>query len=693
MARSFRELGKESTELIEQGKELESRVQQCKVQIQSAAAAVASARQNLEHASQVDEEGNSVGDVSEASARLSVAQNQLAASQRALQRAQQEVERNNQQKRLQIQQIEQHNKTSRANISRLAALSELSFSENADEVQQGLIERYNEIEQARVALLESMGEKVSSETIQAPALGRANSSWSGVGFGSLDIQGEPESYSKGTSQSGSTTSTAAVSPVGGNQAMNSVQDDNSNSSEDKQNEINSGASLHDSASSDRINQIIQTPQSSHDIVNNYINALNDEQNTSKSRADRINELKALKLTLLQTLSQQHSANEENQKILTLNRKTLSPDRLYRIGINYLNEAKEIWRENLHNRGIDDGVAMNKVINMLYSQHVQALSHDIENGDFSMYDIPIDFDGLANRIALDPDYKRNVGENTHYIYSDEDRQLFRTKILNGELSEADIRDKGAKVHQMMESYSKIWSSEFQRIDSYERDLLTQLVNAKTPEQRDILEAKRKLLSDEKNRLYDRYGKEQKEVLKNVLERFRPVGPVNNSKQSFHSNYQPNDSKVIKAINTVRNYFPSAWVEEGNSRTINVAFEDRGYYSSDENKIALSGKRSMEACAFHEMSHRLEDMYPEIVEAERQFYNRRTKGKELQWLGGSYDKKEVFRDGQFIHNYMGKDYGGKAYELLSMGMESVFCGTFDLNKDPEYRDLIYGILTML
>ena len=43
MARSFRELGKESSELIEQGRELESRVQQCKVQIQSAAAAVASA--------------------------------------------------------------------------------------------------------------------------------------------------------------------------------------------------------------------------------------------------------------------------------------------------------------------------------------------------------------------------------------------------------------------------------------------------------------------------------------------------------------------------------------------------------------------------------------------------------------------------------------------------------------------------
>ena len=196
MARSFKELGKESSELIEQGRELESRVQQCKVQIQSAAAAVASARQNLEHASQVDEEGNSVGDVSEANARLSVAQNQLAASQRALQRAQQAVDKNNQQKRLQIEKIEQHNKTSRANISRLGALSGLAFSENVSDVQQGLIERYNEIEQARVALLESMGEKASSETIQAPSLGNNSSKWSGVGFGALDLQGEEQSIQR-----------------------------------------------------------------------------------------------------------------------------------------------------------------------------------------------------------------------------------------------------------------------------------------------------------------------------------------------------------------------------------------------------------------------------------------------------------------------------------------------------------------
>ena len=224
MARSFKELGRESSELIEQGKELESQVQQCRVQIQSASAAVSSARQDFERASDVDEEGNPVGDVSEARARLAVAQNQLAACQRALQRAQQAVETNKQQKQQQIQKIEQHNRISRSNITRVGELGGFAFSENIEEVQQGLIERYNEIEQARIALLESMGEKASPESIQAPPIGRGNSDWSGAGFGALDLQGEEQSFQGGSGKR--TQGSANMSQAQPNGNMNSANGGN-----------------------------------------------------------------------------------------------------------------------------------------------------------------------------------------------------------------------------------------------------------------------------------------------------------------------------------------------------------------------------------------------------------------------------------------------------------------------------------
>ena len=44
-------------------------------------------------------------------------------------------------------------------------------------------------------------------------------------------------------------------------------------------------------------------------------------------------------------------------------------------------------------------------------------------------------------------------------------------------------------------------------------------------------------------------------------------------------------------------------------------------------------------------------------------------------------------------MGKDYGGKGYELFSMGLESLYCGSYNLARDTEYQDFIFGILSEL
>lgn len=95
----------------------------------------------------------------------------------------------------------------------------------------------------------------------------------------------------------------------------------------------------------------------------------------------------------------------------------------------------------------------------------------------------------------------------------------------------------------------------------------------------------------------------------------------------------------------------------------------------------------------MGHRIENMYPEVLEIERQFYNRRTAGYDLEWLGPGYDQREVSRKDNFINAYMGKDYGGSGYELLSMGLESLFCDTYNLSRDTEYEDLILGILAAI
>jgi hypothetical protein len=94
--------------------------------------------------------------------------------------------------------------------------------------------------------------------------------------------------------------------------------------------------------------------------------------------------------------------------------------------------------------------------------------------------------------------------------------------------------------------------------------------------------------------------------------------------------------------------------------------------------------------------MEDIYPQIRQMEYEFYQRRTEGCKLEWLGPGYRSAEKTRFDEFIHPYMGKDYGNtpeSGYELLSMGMEGLFAGSFDIFKDPDYADFILGLLASI
>jgi hypothetical protein len=179
---------------------------------------------------------------------------------------------------------------------------------------------------------------------------------------------------------------------------------------------------------------------------------------------------------------------------------------------------------------------------------------------------------------------------------------------------------------------------------------------------------------------------------------------------------------KAIDEVRNYLPTDWVKASNTRPIKTKKVKRGYYSAAhfkskdavekagytieqlerakrmdllEDTVALSGEgtASMRRVAFHEMGHRIEDMVPNIKKLEHEFYKRRTAGEELKWMGSGYRQNEMTRFDKFLSGYMGKDYGNTEtsyYELLSMGLESVYTGTYEIMDDTDYADFIYGLL---
>lgn len=91
--------------------------------------------------------------------------------------------------------------------------------------------------------------------------------------------------------------------------------------------------------------------------------------------------------------------------------------------------------------------------------------------------------------------------------------------------------------------------------------------------------------------------------------------------------------------------------------------------------------------------MEHTIPDIMQAEKAFYERRTKGYGLEWLGGTYKKSEKGRRDKFIDPYIGKDYGGFGYELVSMGFQWAYTDPLKLMQDKDMAEWIFGILAIL
>lgn len=176
---------------------------------------------------------------------------------------------------------------------------------------------------------------------------------------------------------------------------------------------------------------------------------------------------------------------------------------------------------------------------------------------------------------------------------------------------------------------------------------------------------------------------------------------------------NSAEVEAIFDDVTQLYPTEWMEAsaGKGRLV-FGTADRGYQWErrgagdpqfwDVTEIVSSGANAKEnfETMVHEVGHRIEQSHPTITALESQFYARRV-GTEritsLRTLTGntSYHASEKARRDDFIHPYMGKDYGGNYWELVSMGFENVLSpkavmGTVNLVEDPDYLDFILGLL---
>lgn len=91
--------------------------------------------------------------------------------------------------------------------------------------------------------------------------------------------------------------------------------------------------------------------------------------------------------------------------------------------------------------------------------------------------------------------------------------------------------------------------------------------------------------------------------------------------------------------------------------------------------------------HELMHAVEEHDPAFLQAEREYFESRTRGKRLVRLrkltgNASYGIDEMAFDvgPSCIAPYAFKDYGGDGYELMSLGAETLYRSPATFKRDP-------------
>lgn len=190
-----------------------------------------------------------------------------------------------------------------------------------------------------------------------------------------------------------------------------------------------------------------------------------------------------------------------------------------------------------------------------------------------------------------------------------------------------------------------------------------------------------------------------AVKEILGQYRSMGLGD---LDISSHFTKPRSKYAKFMKDVYDHYPTDWVKNSiGYGQLDIGKAKRGYYwhskvgPSELRLSGRSGKSNQFRTALHEMAHRQEHINKSLLDAEKDFYELRTKGEDLKRLrdifpGTGYKASEVTRVDNFNSPYMGKDYDGRAYELMSMGLDTLYTRPLELMNDKEMFEWVIEML---
>lgn len=162
---------------------------------------------------------------------------------------------------------------------------------------------------------------------------------------------------------------------------------------------------------------------------------------------------------------------------------------------------------------------------------------------------------------------------------------------------------------------------------------------------------------------------------VVGRVVPLGPAEGMSAADYIDLSGMARRHARKFEEAVRYVPTSTLEtvkRGKVKAVCVPGPIRPEFDPETSAIRF-GWDADELELVHELMHAFEEHDPAFLEAEREYFEKRTRGKRpvpLRKLTGnaSYNPKETVYDmrGNCIDSYAFKDYGGDAYELMSLGV---------------------------
>lgn len=189
----------------------------------------------------------------------------------------------------------------------------------------------------------------------------------------------------------------------------------------------------------------------------------------------------------------------------------------------------------------------------------------------------------------------------------------------------------------------------------------------------------------------------DLVKDNLKKVRPMGtPDELSKEmNVHLGIKGKASLTEARQSVLKAYdcYPTEWIEKSVKHSnLQISKTGRGYYKHSTLTLKTSGNTPTDLLetSIHELGHRFERTQ-DLLSNETVFYARRTNGESLEWLGKGFGKGELTKKDNFLDPYIGKDYGGSAYEVVSMGFQYAYTDLGLLLEDEDFAQFIFGLLS--